>query len=600
MGGRTDERGAAMATTGRRTVPVLAVVLLLGAGAMAGGRAPGTAPEAWDGREPALHQAAAVHEVLSEAAARPLWTPDRRRAFLARLDAAAAEGIDPDLYHRALLARPDLPSELRDRLLTDAYLGLGRHLAGARLDPTTCHDRWLAPLPPDPLPRLVAALSGPDDPLPLLDALRPAAPEYARLCRALARLHDLAAVGGWPALPDGPTLHPGDRDPAVPALRERLAWEGPGVAADDPLLFDGETAAALRSYQDRCGLAADGVLGPATRAALNLTAAARAEQVRLNLERLRSADRGGGGREVVVNIPAYRLEVRDDGGTVLAMRAVVGRPDRPTPVLSGAMTHLVFQPSWNIPQKLARRDVLPRILADPGYLAAHGIRVYESWRPDAPELDPAQVDWAAIRPWNLAFKLRQEPGPQNPLGRVKFLFPNPASVFIHDTPGRDSFARSARAFSSGCVRVEDPLGLAACLLGESRVAAALAAGGTREVGLPAPVPVRLVYFTAWAEVDGSVHFRDDVYGLDAPLAAALAALEAGGAMLPGADRAGVQVDEAGARVVAHAAAAQGAGGAAQVAEVHAGQAHVGGLAREVEAPLGDAAAGAAQRLVRGR
>jgi len=521
----------------------------------------------------------------------PVWPADRAAGLLARVRAASAEGIAPPAA-----VRPPAVPDAAD--LTTAYLALGRRLAGAAVDPTAYHDRWLAPLPADPAPRLLQALAD-GDPLARLDGLRPVSPDYRRLVEAYARLRDQAAAGGWRPLPDAPVLRPGDRHPAVRALRRRLAWEGPTPAPTAADSFDAGLAACVRAFQRRCGLAADGVVGPATRAALDVPAAARAARIRLNLERLRTAGPDAPGRVVRVNIAAAELEVREGDAVQLSMRCVVGRPDRPTPVLQGLMTCLELHPYWNIPQKLARRDVLPKVLADPSYLTERGIRVFESWTPGAPELDPATIDWAAIRPWDLAYKLRQDPGPRNPLGTVKFLFPNAASVYLHGTPAADDFARPARAFSSGCVRVEDPVALAACLLDDPLVESRLETGGNVSVPLAVPVPVRLLYLTAWADADGVLHYRDDLYGYDAPLRAALAALEGEGD-LPGAERPGVQVDEAGAGVVAHAAAMEGAGGAAQPLEVHAGQPHVHGAAVEVEAVLGDVAAGASEGLVRGR
>ena len=236
------------------------------------------------------------------------------------------------------------------------------------------------------------------------------------------------------------------------------------------------------------------------------------------------------------------------------MRTIIGKPERPTPVLSSRITCLEANPYWNIPQTLAREDVLPKLQRDPGYLQQRGIRAFETWRPGAPELDTAAIDWRAIAPEQLAFKLQQVPGPANPLGQVKFLFANPYSVYIHDTPGEYEFSLPDRFFSSGCVRVEEPVRLAQALLGDryGEFTAALDSGATVSFTLPRPVPVHLVYLTAWVDGAGRPCFRDDVYGVVEEQEEAIAA-GTPARNLPGADRARVDVDEPGARVVADAA-----------------------------------------------
>jgi murein L,D-transpeptidase YcbB/YkuD len=470
----------------------------------------------------------------------PAWTADRPahpmiHAVLRALDAARADGLDPGRFHvddltslahvhdRRLSAR-DLAR--RDVLLTDAVLTLGRRLAGALVDPGTLYEKWLTPsrdaAATAPLVEALETGRGLTD---ALDALRPADPAYHRLCEALACYRALADAGGWPAVSEGPTLHPGDVDPRVAALRARLAAEDPTVAAADSAeRFDETLARAIVAFQARHGLWRDGVVGPATLAALNVPARDRVERIVVNLERLRWQPRDPGERHIRVNIPAYRLEAVENGESVLAMRAVVGRTDRPTPVLSGALTYLELNPYWNIPQKIARADVLPRVRRDPGYLAERNIRVYESWQPGARELEPQAIDWAAIPSWDLAFKLRQEPGPQNALGRIKFMFANPWNVYIHDTPDRGLFDRARRSCSSGCVRVERPLALASWLLPESgELLEHVDSLETLTLGLPRPVPVHFTYLTAWADPDGTVHFRDDIYAYDEVLIGALAA-----------------------------------------------------------------------------
>jgi murein L,D-transpeptidase YcbB/YkuD len=211
------------------------------------------------------------------------------------------------------------------------------------------------------------------------------------------------------------------------------------------------------------------------------------------------------------------------------MRVVVGRHYRRTPVFSGMLEYLVINPDWNIPGRIAVQDVLPKIRKDPAYIGREKIRVYASWSAGAPEIDPAEVDWSQVTAQNFRFKLRKEPGPRNDLGRIKFMFPNKYSVYLHDTPSRALFARGARGFSSGCIRIEKPIELAELVLrgapGWDRPAieAAVESGGRRALSLPEKIPVHLAYLTAWVDREGATHFRPDIYGRDPVLDKALSA-----------------------------------------------------------------------------
>lgn len=488
------------------------------------------------------------------------------RGLLGWIAAVEADGLDPADYHLpelhgllAMVARGGEPvwadaaaAQRAEYLLTDAFLAVGHDLAQGRVDPAVLWKNWspaaqhadvLARLQ-GTLTRMPAARAGErtaaaDSLIADLTACRPAHAEYQALRQVMIDLAGITAVGGWPTVDAGRALHPGDRDQRSPQLRARLMATGalarptPAPAAPwqqggDPLLFDEPLAAAVRAFQRSHGLDADGVVGARTLAALNVTAAARAAQVALNLERWRWQPQQLGRRHIRVNIPDYSLAVIADGAPELTMRAIVGRPDRPTPVLSSAVSGLVLNPRWNVPQKLAREDLLPKLAADPGYLAERGIRVFRDWRPGSPEIDPATVDWSTIVPGDLAYKFQQEAGPRNPLGRIKFTFPNEYAVYIHDTDQRGAFAHERRCLSSGCVRVEDPQGLLAALVPDGSpldtvLQAALGDDATSALALPARLPVHLMYLTAWIDAGGVLQLRDDCYGYDLELAAALAA-----------------------------------------------------------------------------
>jgi L,D-transpeptidase YcbB len=263
----------------------------------------------------------------------------------------------------------------------------------------------------------------------------------------------------------------------------------------------------LRTFQERNGLDADGAVGPGTLEALNVPAADRVRQIEINLDRWRWLPRDLGERYVMVNIAGFALDVIEAGKPALSMRVVAGKPTNRTPMFTGTMTHLVLNPYWNVPSGILKKEILPHIARDPGYLARQNM-----------EMLPGG-------------KVRQKPGANNALGKIKFLFPNRFDVYLHDTPSRSLFSRSVRTFSHGCIRVEKPLELAEYLLKEDpawtpeKIQKALAKGKESWVKIPNPLPVHLAYWTAWVDDAGVTQFRKDVYGRDKPLAEKLGAVQ---------------------------------------------------------------------------
>lgn len=346
----------------------------------------------------------------------------------------------------------------------------------------------------------------------------------ARLTDAIARYRAIDAAGDGRVAAAGPTLRPGDRHAAVHAVRTRLAATGDlAPQPHDTTLYDAETAAAIRRFQDRHGLAPDGVLGPATRAALATPIATRVAQLEATAaSRTRPAPAS---RWIRINVPAFELEVRDGDAVVLAMPVIVGRRERPTPVLEATISWLMVNPPWTVPPLLAYEDMLPKIQRDPGYLARRGIEVFDGWRPDARRLDPSAIDWSTIGAGIRDLTLRQRPGAGNALGRLLFYMDNLHDVYLHDTPSRALFGERRRDFSSGCIRVADARGLAREMLrGDpawpaERLEAVIRGGDTTPVRLATPMPIRVVYETAWVDERATVHFRDDIYDRVAPAAA---------------------------------------------------------------------------------
>jgi murein L,D-transpeptidase YcbB/YkuD len=460
----------------------------------------------------------------------PIWVDDngllpQAEAFIDWLAVGPArQGLRPAHYHLDAIQslEVDRAGALVDLelALSDSFLIIGSHFLAGRLNPETLDSEWLANRRHrDLVPLLEQAESGAGA---LLESLLPTAPEYRALVERLATLRRLRDDGGWVSIDPGPTMRSGDTGPRVAQLIDRLRVSGDfnGQPGDR---FDAAVATAVREFQARHGLTADGLVGRGTISALNVPIQDRINQIIVNLERWRWLPESLGDRYVIVNIAGFRLDVVELGETTLTMRVVVGRPYRRTPVFSDTIRYLVLNPSWEVPSTIATQDKLPIIKQNPNYLADQGYQLLQGWGADEKRVDPASVDWTTITPRNFPFRLRQGPGPLNALGLVKFMFPNKFSVYLHDTPARDLFAEDARAFSSGCIRLESPLDLAELLLRDnpnwSRAAIdrAIADGREQTVSLPQPLPVHLLYWTVWVDENGVLQFRDDIYGRDLPV-----------------------------------------------------------------------------------
>jgi len=338
----------------------------------------------------------------------------------------------------------------------------------------------------------------------------------APLVEAEARYAELTATGGWPVLPEGAALEPEGSDARIPILRRRLAREGYRVdRGQGPVeYYDERLAAAVRRFQELHGLLADGVVGRATRRELNVPAPVRLSQLRANLSRVETLPPGAGAPALVVNIPAFTLDVIDSGRVLFTLRVIVGRRDWPTPVVQTTATELVFAPAWRIPHSIAVTEVLSAVRRDPEYLTRNQIQVFDGT--GGTLLDPTTIDWAHVTPRTFEYSLVQTPGPLNPLGRVKLTLNSSYGVHLHDTPARSLFLRSRRALSHGCIRVDLPERLVGYLLpawSPDSVARAMAGLTEVTVPLPAPIAVHFVYRTAWLEPDGMVAFREDLYHL---------------------------------------------------------------------------------------
>jgi murein L,D-transpeptidase YcbB/YkuD len=469
----------------------------------------------------------------------PAWTsPAMVDELLAAVRGAASHGLDPRDYHlQAIESRlgggswPPADAATRadlELLLTDSLARLAFTLHFGKLDPTRL----------DPIWNLSRTWEG-TEPVTLFEEVlrskqirdflaraEPQMPFYDRLRDGLARYRAIAEAGGWPEVPTGEALEPGVIDARVPALRRRLEIAGDLAAGStivDPTLYDSTLEAAVRRFQERHGLDDDGVVGKKTLEELNVPVERRVDQLRASLERARWVFRDIEESLLVVDIAGFKLHLLRGGKEVWSTRVQVGKPYSSTPVFKAAMTYLVFNPTWTVPSGILRNEVLPAVRKDPGYLATQNMTVLSS---GGSVVDPGSIEWSVP----FRYTVRQEPGPGNSLGRVKFMFPNEYFVYLHDTPSKRLFDRAERAFSHGCIRVEDPLKLAGLVLAETpgweraTIDRTVESGKTTTVFLREHLTVMLLYWTAEVTEHGTVLFSRDIYdrdravieGLDAP------------------------------------------------------------------------------------
>jgi murein L,D-transpeptidase YcbB/YkuD len=460
----------------------------------------------------------------------PAWVNQRRPTARAAgaiqvLQTARQHGFDDDYGATDLLAMSqavesidkESPERLRhnaafDVRLTAALLAFARDVAIGRSRSPHRKARRKAP---DYLAVLTKVAGG--APKDLVGMVRPPHPEYAALQQALDALHGQSEKGGWPRVPQ--TARSGSSGPGVAALRQRLAMSGhlkADPAAGDA--YDDDVTSAVKSFQELHAMKATGMLDPQTLAALNVPLDERIRQVALNLQRWRDMPDDLGERHFMVNVPYFHLIAREHGKPVMDIRVVVGKPGNNTPLFSDEMETVVFSPYWNIPDSIAQGETLPAMARDPSYLARQQIEILRVGA-RGETVDPRDVDWDDPEAMK-GYAFRQKPGSGNALGHVKFLFPNPHNVYLHDTPADNLFGRPTRAFSHGCVRVEEPAELAKYVLrddsrwDEESIAAAMKSGVEKHVALKKKIPVHIVYFTAWVDENGGLHFQPDIYGYD--------------------------------------------------------------------------------------
>jgi murein L,D-transpeptidase YcbB/YkuD len=464
---------------------------------------------------------------------KPLWVRDsgpkaKARDVLDVFRGAGKMGLNPNNYRIAQIERmmsARTPRELAELelLLSRAFIDFGRDInRGVVLPKEASSENAITAKELGAL-TLIDGAENADYIADYVRTLEPQSPEYQRIKGALAAYREIAAQGGFPVIPKGPALKPGMNDKRVPLIRKYLLLAGdlPAGANQEGDHYDADLVAAVKWFQLRHGLTDDGILATATFEAMAVPVTDRIRQIELNLERRRWMDDDLGPYYILVNVADQELKVVRDGKTVHTARVVVGKPYARTPVFSEKMKYIVLNPYWNVPPSIASKEYLPKLKRNPGVLRKENIRVFNA---SGNEVDPYSVNWSALS--RMPYSLRQDSGPKNALGKVKFMFPNRFNVYLHDTPSKSLFKRDLRIFSHGCMRVQNPLDLAALILADqgwsrARIDAAVAKGGQRIINLKTPIPVHVTYLTAWVNKDGSVNFRRDPYKRDAQLAEAL-------------------------------------------------------------------------------
>lgn len=481
-----------------------------------------------------LNEAELVAQFYRERNHAPVWVGEGQPEsnlvdLLSAISQSVAHGFRAERYHRpvleSLLATDDEASALALELLaTDAFISQALHRGRGSVFPPNLDAEWqVPPAEVDAVQLLMDVAASGRGIGEALDGLWPTAPEYQLLVSRRAEIA-ASADDSTVQIATGPLIRPGESSDRVLMLKARLM--GPGEHSRE---YDADLRQEVIAFQRSAGLEPDGVVGDNTLEVLNATRVSWIDRIDANLERWRWLPRETPETYIRVNIAAFTLRAFDAGEQVLGMDVIVGQPYRRTPVFTESIKYLVLNPYWNVPYSIATKDKLPLLKRDAAAEAAKGYEV----RPQGSEtfVGVDAVDWSNVSTNSFRFLLRQKPGPNNALGQMKFMMPNPYAVYLHDTPSRELFRKQERSFSSGCVRLSDPAGLAKWLLtrdGNSQAGAVeklVASGETTTIYLRTPIPTYIVYFTALANDDGEVVFRRDIYNRDRAVVEALRSAE---------------------------------------------------------------------------
>lgn len=473
-----------------------------------------------------LRSSASVKTLYSRSDNQPIWSHDNLRQLIRAIETSDQHGLIHDEYHLDLLKSPKLNSNLKDVLATDAWFTLARQLMSGKLDPVALEPGWNFKRRGRNLSSHFEHAIATHAVTQSLEVLSPSQPTYRLMKQQLTKLLNIKRGGSWPLLREGITLKPGDINEAVVSLKRRLWVSGDLQGeADSNALFDYSLMSAVKSFQRRHSLEADGIVGPDTLRELNKSIDSRIEQLRVNMERWRWLPDQLGQKHIRINIADFRLEAFNENSAVAVHEVVVGRFLRQTPVFSSDMTFMVLNPWWDIPTGLAKNDILPTLQADPKAFIESGYQVLDS---ENNIISVDDVDWGQFSKEHFPYRMRQKPGDKNSMGRVKFIFPNQYSVYLHDTASPELFDLKRRDLSSGCIRVQYPLKIVYWLLethdswpAEKIESVLLSAKPTR-INLQQPVPVHLFYMTITTDNDHKqLRFLEDIYNRDPAVLAGL-------------------------------------------------------------------------------
>ncbi|MCU0599250.1 MAG: L,D-transpeptidase family protein [Desulfobacterales bacterium] len=481
-------------------------------------------------------------ELYHQAGFRPLWvTPEgagpKASIILDFLKQADAEGLDPDNYEidqiSALFGESQTQSlaEL-DTLLTFNLIKYIHDVSRGQIKPQYAETDLLPraeDISFDPLV-IMGNASNSTDIASYLASLPPAHEHYANLKKALMLCRSIEQNGGWPAIAAGKTIRPGDYDDRIPEIIRLLSVmgdlppEAPRTNHYSPVLEN-----SILRFQSRHGLMPDGVIGPNTFAAMNVPVSDRIKQIIINMTRWRWQAHDLGEKYLLVNIANFDVTAYDNKTEYFRLPVIVGKFQHQTPILSDQITSITLNPYWNIPPNIAQNEELPKLKKNSNHLIENHIRLYSGWSANASEIDSTTVDWRNVTPAKIRqYKLRQDPGPWNALGRVKFDFPNKYDVYLHDTPTQNLFSQPQRDFSHGCIRVSDPVKLAAFVLSDQKgdwtsekIINSIQEQRHTIIRLTDSVQVHITYQTSWVDKDGILCFSSDIYGRDEKLLSAL-------------------------------------------------------------------------------